>query len=49
MDLKKKKDKKSRINLSKYANEKDVDYDESKENLEYYRQEMGEDPEDGKF
>lgn len=46
-DLKKKKDKKSRINLSKYANEKDVDYDESKENLEYYRKEMGEDPDEG--
>lgn len=33
--------------MSKYANPKDLTYDESKENLDYYRQELGEEPEDG--
>lgn len=40
------KDKKTRENLSQYANPKDLDYDEAKENREYYKQELGEDPDD---
>ncbi len=41
------RDKKTRENLSKYENPKDTEYDEVKENREYYRQELGEDPDDG--
>ncbi len=43
------RDKKTRENLSKYENPKDTEYDEAQENRDYYRQELGEDPEDGCF